>query len=103
MSLRLSRRHLLRLIASGVVGHTLDIDRLLWVPGKKTIFIPPARYKWITESQIVAIELERILPRIREMFQRDDLFYQHIACKQSEVISNRNMRIPLEIKNGIID
>lgn len=36
----MNRRQLLKLITFGVVGHTLDIDRLLWVPGQKTIFIP---------------------------------------------------------------
>jgi hypothetical protein len=28
--------------AAGVaLGHTLDLDKLLWVPGEKTIFLPP--------------------------------------------------------------
>lgn len=38
--MNLNRRNFLRLLALGVVGHELDIDRLLWVPGSKTIFIP---------------------------------------------------------------
>lgn len=52
----LSRRNLLKLIASGVVGHTLDIDRLLWVPGEKTIFIPSLKDTFLpfrpTDAQI---------------------------------------------------
>lgn len=40
------RRDLLKLIVSGVVGHTLDIDRLLWEPNRKTIFLP-------TDAQVI--------------------------------------------------
>lgn len=36
----MNRRKFLELFALGVAGHTLDIDRLLWVPGQKTIFVP---------------------------------------------------------------
>jgi len=28
------------LLASGVVGSTVDVDRLLWIPNRKVIFIP---------------------------------------------------------------
>ncbi len=28
--------------AGAVAAHTLDVDKLLWVPGAKKIFIPPA-------------------------------------------------------------
>jgi hypothetical protein len=34
------RRDFLRLLASGVVGSHIDVDRLLWEPNKKTIFLP---------------------------------------------------------------
>lgn len=37
----MDRRHLLRLLASGLLGSTLDVDRLLWVPGAKRIFLSP--------------------------------------------------------------
>ena len=42
----LSRRHFLTLIGAAGAGAALvpelDLDRLLWVPGQKTIFLPPA-------------------------------------------------------------
>lgn len=39
------RRFLGSLLAAGVAAHELDLDKLLWVPGKKAIFIPePERY-----------------------------------------------------------
>ena len=34
---RISRRHLLKLLALGAVSPNIDVERLLWVP-KKTIF-----------------------------------------------------------------
>ncbi len=37
------RRDFLRLLASGVVGSHIDVDRLLWEPNKKTIFLPTAK------------------------------------------------------------
>jgi hypothetical protein len=73
----MNRRTLLKLLASGVIGHTLDIDRLPWVPGEKSIFIPSAT-KIVTESDIVAIEIERVLPYIRAMFERDDIFWRKL-------------------------
>jgi hypothetical protein len=41
---RMNRRSFLSLLGSGALGaaaHTLDLDKLLWVPGQKTIFLPP--------------------------------------------------------------
>lgn len=71
-----NRRDFLKLISLGVVGHELDIDRLLWVSGEKTIFIPNT--KRIILEQIVALELERIAPKLASLFERDSFFYQSI-------------------------
>lgn len=38
-----NRRAFLGLLASAAAGAVLDPERLLWVPGRKTIFIPSAR------------------------------------------------------------
>jgi hypothetical protein len=74
----MNRRELLKLIALGIVGHELDIDRLLWIPGQKTIFIPPET-KSLTLSQIVDLEMKRMLPYVKQMFERDDMFYRAIS------------------------
>lgn len=71
-----NRRAFLRILALGVVGHELDIDRLLWVPGSKKIFLPS---KGLTESQIIALELARIAPKIASLFERDDVFYRLLS------------------------
>lgn len=54
----------------------------------------------VTENQVVALELERVLPKIQTLFERDDLFFAHIKKRDVEKISNRQMRIPLEIRPG---
>lgn len=77
----LTRRDFLRLIALGVVAQELDIERLLWVPGEKTIFLPSN--PTISLSQIVAMEIERMLPKIRTLFERDDIFYRHMVEEMS--------------------
>ena len=54
----------------------------------------------VVESQIAALELERVIPRIRLLFERDDKFYSNIKKRDVEKISNRQMRVPLELRPG---
>ena len=46
----MERRAFLSALVAGLGGaaaHTLDLDRLLWVPGRKRIFFPPAVPSWV--------------------------------------------------------
>jgi hypothetical protein len=54
----------------------------------------------VVESQVVALELERVIPKIQTLFERDDKFFATIKKRDVEKISNRQMRIPLEIRPG---
>jgi len=54
----------------------------------------------LTESQVAALELEKVLPKIRVVFDRDDKFFAHIKKRDVERISNRQMRVPLELRPG---
>lgn len=54
----------------------------------------------VVESQVAALELERVLPKVRTLFERDDKFYANIKKRDVEKISNRQMRIPLELRPG---
>lgn len=54
----------------------------------------------VVESQVAALELERVLPKIRVLFERDDKFYANIKKRDVEKISNRQMRAPLELRPG---
>lgn len=53
-----------------------------------------------TEANVTALELERVQPKIRTLFDRDDKFYSSIKKRDVEVVSYRQMRIPLEIASG---
>lgn len=54
----------------------------------------------VVESQVAALELEKVLPKIRVLFERDDKFYANIKKRDVEKISNRQMRVPLELRPG---
>lgn len=54
----------------------------------------------VVESQVQALELERVIPKIRVLFERDDKFYSNVKKRDVEKISNRQMRIPLEVRPG---
>ena len=54
----------------------------------------------VSESQVVATELERVTPKIRVLFERDKGFVGTIQKKNVETISAREMRVPLEINPG---
>lgn len=53
-----------------------------------------------TESQVVALELERVIPKVPTLFDREGLFYAALEKKPVEKVSNREMRVPLEIRPG---
>jgi len=53
-----------------------------------------------TESSVVALELERVLPRVQTVYDYDNKFYANIKKQDVEKISNRQMRIPLELRPG---
>jgi hypothetical protein len=54
----------------------------------------------VVESQVTALELERVIPKIRTLFERDDKFFANIKKRDVEVISQRQMRVPLELRPG---
>jgi len=54
----------------------------------------------VVESNVTALELERVIPKVRVLFERDDKFYSNIKKRDVEKISSRQMRIPLEIRPG---
>jgi len=52
------------------------------------------------EAQVVGTELERVLPNVPTLFDRDDTFYSVLEKRPVEVVSSRDMRIPLELRPG---
>lgn len=93
----MNRRNFLRLLAAGIVGHELDIDRMLWVPGAKKILLPSKL--GLSTAQIISSEMERIIPTIHTLFEKDDMFYQTIG-RRSVISPERSIRVPLIIRPG---
>ena len=55
----------------------------------------------LQEAQVAGLELERVIPKVRVAFEREDKFYAHIRKRGDvEKVSNRSMRIPLELRPG---
>lgn len=54
----------------------------------------------VVESQVAGTELEKVLPRVRTVFESDDKFYSNIKKRNVEKISNRQMRVPLKLRPG---
>lgn len=50
----MKRRDLLRYLLAAPIAATLDVEKLLWVPGEKAIFIPSAR-------QLRFMEFDRLM------------------------------------------
>lgn len=55
----------------------------------------------VVEANVNGLELEKVTSKVRMLFERDDFFYATIRKHADvEVISNRQMRIPLELRPG---
>jgi hypothetical protein len=54
----------------------------------------------VTESMVAATELEKVSNKVTTVFEREDKFYAKIKKRPVEVISNRQMRLPMELRPG---
>lgn len=54
----------------------------------------------LIESQVVGTELETVDKKLPLLFEREGTFYNSIEKKRVEVVSNRDMRIPLGMGPG---
>lgn len=54
----------------------------------------------VVENSVVGLELERVLPKVTTVFEYDDRFFANIKKRDVEKVSNRLMRIPLELRPG---
>ena len=54
----------------------------------------------LTETQVVANELEVTRRKVPMLFERDSYFYGNIKSRPVEKISARDMRVPLELRPG---
>lgn len=55
----------------------------------------------LNEASIIATEMEKVLPAVEALYDRDDTFYSSIAKENNvERISGRDMRIPIKLRPG---
>ncbi len=54
----------------------------------------------VVESQVAGLELERVLPKVAMAFEREGKFFATIKKRPAEQISNRQMRVPIELRPG---
>jgi hypothetical protein len=54
----------------------------------------------VTEISVAGTELEKVLTKVTTVFEREDKFYSSIKKRNVEKISNRQMRVPLELRPG---
>lgn len=54
----------------------------------------------VNEAQIAGTELERVLPKVTEVYESDDMFYSSIKKRNVETVSYREMRVPMKLRPG---
>lgn len=54
----------------------------------------------VVEASVAAGELEKVQTKVRTVFERDDRFYATIRKRPADIVSNRQMRVPLELRPG---
>lgn len=93
----MNRREFLRLSIAVTAGLTIDPEELLWVPNRSRIFVPSG-LRTASMAEIVAVEMERIIPKLAMLFERDDTFYRALTKDEVNSISSEYIRIPLSFK-----
>lgn len=89
----MDRRDFLKYMLSTPVAMTLDVEKLLWIPGEKTIFLPPAPS--ITMDEVFLIHDTTYGSEISKMFYANNKFYEILKNKQIEVMQGNTLNIPL--------
>lgn len=54
----------------------------------------------MTETQVLATEMERIDPKVSTWFDRESKFYSRLEKKPVEIISGRDMKVVCELRPG---
>jgi hypothetical protein len=74
---QMNRRNFLRWLGGTAAGaaaaHVLDVDRLLWVPGERTIFLPTPEEMSFVIPEWVAMDMLRVLKNqlvVADVFNR---------------------------------
>lgn len=52
------------------------------------------------ETNVVGLEIEKVRDKVKTLYDRDDKFFSSLEKKPVEEVSNRDMRIPLDLRPG---
>lgn len=59
------------------------------------------KYNVQSEAQVISTEMEKVSSKVPTLFDRDDVFYSELEkSTDAEVVSDRAMRVPLELRPG---
>jgi len=94
----MNRRGFLKFLLSTPLAATIDYEQLLWVP--KPMIVVPGPPKLVNLSEIVAVELDRMAPHIRHIFERDDTFFKAIKHGKIVDVPMGAIRVPMMVKPG---
>lgn len=102
----MNRRQFFQLLGSGVIGAAvtqgLDLDKLLWVPGEKTIFLPPVK---AFGNQIVTLdwmtkEISRLMAQNLKFSQQVNRQYDTEYAGVVKIGDTVRVRTPQRFKLG---
>src|SRR5690242_4380879 len=54
----------------------------------------------MTETMVVATEIEKIRKALPVLYEKEDTFFAGVKTKNVEEVSNRDMRIPVQLHPG---
>ena len=54
----------------------------------------------LQNSQVVALQLEKVRPKLPVLYERDDTFFSMIQKREVDRVSTRTARIPLQVQPG---
>jgi hypothetical protein len=74
----MNRRGFLASLTGLLATATLDPERLLWVPGAKTIFIPPVIVPELDLDAINQLTLKYIVPGMADAMWQKDTLLEHL-------------------------
>jgi hypothetical protein len=95
------RRSFIRSVLALATTSVLDVDKLLWVPGQKTIFIPTQRQVEVISSRvmriplavnysaIIELEMRKVASKIPSLFEHDELLFQRLSNRKVYAASPR--------------
>ena len=75
----INRRDFVKILSGSAASlYAFDLDKLLWVPGEKKIFLPPEQ-RLIYASEIALAEWNHVMGVLKDIYNSDNLLYKIIT------------------------